>query len=105
MDIFLKPKNYQTLAHNKLDCLSWYIKDVSFVLAHHLTKLPLPTNDKKAKDRGKHVIYEEMIQTWVTHEVVKVYPELDLTKLLQRLRSTACTANTTKLMMRTTKRI
>jgi len=72
VDIFLKPKNYQTLAHNKLDCLSWYIKDVSFVLAHHLTKLPLPTNDKKAKDRGKHVIYEEMIQTWVTYEVVKV---------------------------------
>jgi len=54
--------------------LSWYIKDVSFTLAHHLTKLPLSfvTKDPKAKDRGKHATYEEMIQTWVTYEVVKV---------------------------------
>jgi hypothetical protein len=39
-----------------------------------LTKLPLSfvTNDPKAKDRGKHSTYEEMIQTWVTYEVVKV---------------------------------
>jgi hypothetical protein len=72
VDIFLNPKNYQTLAYNELDCLSWYIKDASFVIAHYLSKLPLPTKDKKAKDRGKHGIYEEMIQTWVTYEVVKV---------------------------------
>jgi hypothetical protein len=54
--------------------LSWFIKDVSFILAHHLTKLPLSfvTKDPKAKDRGKHATYEEMIQTWVTYEVVKV---------------------------------
>jgi len=39
-----------------------------------LTKLPLSfvTKDPKAKDRGKHATYEEMIQTWVTYEVVKV---------------------------------
>lgn len=54
--------------------MSWYIKDVSFTLAHHLTKMPLTyvTKDAKAKDRGKHATYEEMIQTWVTYEVVKV---------------------------------
>ena len=56
------------------DCLSWFIKDVSFILAHHLSKLPLPsvTKDTKTKDRGKHATYEEMIQTWITYEVVKV---------------------------------
>jgi hypothetical protein len=56
------------------DCLSWFIKDVSFILAHHLSKLPLPivTKETKTKDRGKHATYEEMIQTWVTYEVVKV---------------------------------
>jgi len=39
-----------------------------------LSKLPLSfvTKDTKAKDRGKHATYEEMIQTWVTYEVVKV---------------------------------
>ena len=54
--------------------MSWYIKDVSFILAHHLSKLPLSyvTKDTKTKDRGKHATYEEMIQTWVTYEVVKV---------------------------------
>jgi hypothetical protein len=52
---------------NKTDCLSWYISDASFVIATYLSKL-----DIEGRDRGKHAIYLEMIQTWVTYEVVKV---------------------------------
>ena len=47
-----------------------------------MSKLPLPSDTKdtktkdtketKTKDRGKHATYEEMIQTWITYEVVKV---------------------------------
>jgi hypothetical protein len=52
---------------NKTDCLSWYISDASFVIATYLSKL-----DIEGRDRGKHATYLEMIQTWVTYEVVKV---------------------------------
>ena len=74
MDIFSNRKNYHTLTYIKLDCLSWYISDASFVIAHHISKFPIPAEELKAgaKDRGKHGIYEEMIQAWVTYEVIKV---------------------------------
>ena len=52
---------------NKTDCLSWYISDASFIIATYLSKLEI-----EGSDRGKHATYLEMIQTWVTYEVVKV---------------------------------
>ncbi len=56
------------LLPNKTDCLSWYISDASFVIATYLSKLEI-----EGRDRGKHATYlVEMIQTWVTYEVVKV---------------------------------
>lgn len=74
MDIFPNRTNYHALTYIKLDCLSWYISDASFVIAHHISKFPIPDEElnTKAKDRGKHGIYEEMIQAWVTYEVIKV---------------------------------
>jgi hypothetical protein len=50
------------------DCLSWYVSDASFIIAKYLAKV----KDKTAKDRGAPGIYQEMIQTWVTYELVKV---------------------------------
>jgi hypothetical protein len=38
-----------------------------FIIANYLSKF-----DVIGKDRGKHGIYHEMIQTWVTYELVKV---------------------------------
>ncbi len=51
------------------DCLSWYVSDASFIIAKYLAK----GKDKSDKtDRGAPGIYQEMIQTWVTYELVKV---------------------------------
>ena len=60
-------KNCHTCFRTKLDCLSWYISDASFVIATYLSKL-----DIEGRDRGKHATYLEMIQTWVTYEVVNI---------------------------------
>jgi hypothetical protein len=49
--------------------LSWYISDAAFIIANYLAKNELKG---KGRDRGKHGIYHEMIQTWVTYELVKV---------------------------------
>jgi hypothetical protein len=67
VDIFPIWKNFHNHPVNKSDCLSWYISDALFIIANYLSKF-----DLKGKDRGKHGIYREMIQTWVTYELVKV---------------------------------
>ncbi len=52
---------------NKSDYFSWYISDALLIIANYLSKF-----DVIGKDRRKHGIYHEMIQTWVTYELVKV---------------------------------
>jgi hypothetical protein len=49
--------------------LSWYIFDAAFIIANYLAKNELKG---KGRDRGRHGLYHEMIQTLVTYEVVKV---------------------------------
>jgi hypothetical protein len=48
--------------------LSWYVSDASLIIAKYLAKL----KDAVKKDRGSPGVYHEMIQTWVTYELVKV---------------------------------
>ncbi len=67
MDIFPIRKNFHKHPVNESDCLSWYISDALFIISNYLSKF-----DVIRKDRGKHGIYHEMIQTWVTYELVKV---------------------------------
>ncbi len=50
------------------DCFLWYVSDASFIIAKYLATV----KDKTAKDRGAPGIYQEMIQTWFTYELVKV---------------------------------
>jgi hypothetical protein len=52
----------------KSDCLSWYVSDASLIIAKCLAEL----KDAVKKDRGSPGVYHEMIQTWVTYELVKV---------------------------------
>jgi hypothetical protein len=67
--IFQITKNCHKHYLSQSYCLSWYISDAAFIIANYLAK-----NELKGKGRhmGKHGIYHEMIQTWVTYEVVKV---------------------------------
>ncbi len=67
MDIFPIRKNFHKHPVNLSDCLSLYISDASFIIANYLSKF-----DVIGKDRGKHGTYHEMIQWWVTYELVKV---------------------------------
>jgi hypothetical protein len=50
------------------DCISWYIADTAYVISNSLARSKI----KVEKDRGKHSTFQEMIQTWVTYDVVKV---------------------------------
>jgi hypothetical protein len=50
------------------DCLAWYVSD-AFIIAKYLAKAK-HKSDKT--DKGAPGIYQEMIQTWVTNELVKV---------------------------------
>jgi hypothetical protein len=50
------------------DCLSWYVSDTSQVITKHITR----TNNEITKNKGASGLFQEMIQTWVTYELVKV---------------------------------
>ncbi len=68
------------------DCLSWYVSDASLIIAKYLAK----SKDAIKKDRWSPGVYHEMIQTWVTYELIKVIyifglnpsPNDDLSNLL-----------------------
>jgi hypothetical protein len=53
-----------------IDCLSWFIHDAAYILATFVTKIK--QTQPPVKDRGAKLIYEEMIQSWMLYEVVKV---------------------------------
>jgi hypothetical protein len=48
--------------------LSWYVSDALLIIAKYLAKL----KDAVKKDKGSPGVYHELIQTWVTYELVKV---------------------------------
>jgi hypothetical protein len=50
------------------DCLSWYISDTSQVIAKHVARI----NNKITRDKGAPELFQDMIQTWVTFELVKI---------------------------------
>ncbi len=48
--------------------MSWHVSDTSHVIAKHIAK----TNNEKTRDKGALGLFQDMIQTWVTFELVKV---------------------------------
>jgi hypothetical protein len=50
------------------DCFLWYVSDALFIIAKYLAK----AKNAIKKDKGAPEVYHEMIQTWVTYELVKV---------------------------------
>ena len=49
--------------------MSFYVYDAGFVLANSIAKRPYGTG--KA-DRGQSLLFHELMQSWVGHELVKV---------------------------------